>query len=248
METRWRTKLIIGLILMSSCFYGINYLIFKDPPFMLRLVTLQLGFVPISVILITLFLNRLIANREKRIRLAKLNMVIGSFFSEVGTALLKSFSDFDPNRDKFSQELILTSQWSNQDFSKARKYVMTHDYSIQIQKDKLEELRNFLLGKRAFLLRLLENPNLFEHESFTDLLSAIFHLTEELAHRTDVKELCSTDCQHLADDIKRAYALLFSEWLAYIQHLRDSYPYFYSLAIRTNPLNPEASPEVTQSL
>lgn len=245
METSWRTKLILLLILMSSFFYGMNYLIFRDPPFMLRLLTLQLGFVPISVLLITLFLNRLIANREKRARLAKLNMVIGSFFSEVGTPLLKSFPNFDPNRDEISRELTLTSQWSDEDFSNARKYVKNHYYSIQIQKDKLEELKKFLLDKRAFLLRLLENPNLLEHESFTDLLSAIFHLSEELANRVDVRKLTDADYEHLANDIKRAYASLFPEWLDYMQHLRGSYPYFYSLSVRTNPLNPNASPELT---
>jgi hypothetical protein len=245
METSWRNKLILWLILMSALFYGLNYLIFKDPPFMLRLLTLQLGFVPISVILITLFLNRLIASREKRTRLAKLNMVIGSFFSEVGTPLLKSFPDFDPNRDEISQELLLTSEWSDADFAKARQYVKNHRYSIQIQKDKLEELKIFLMERRNFLLRLIENPNLLEHESFTDLLSAIFHLTEEMANRANLRKLADADYEHLANDIKRAYVALFSEWLDYMQHLRDSYPYLYSLAVRINPLNPHASVELT---
>jgi len=244
MQTKWRTKLILYLILVSLFFYGLNYIIFKDLPFMARLLTLQLGFVPISVILITLFLNQLIARREKTTRLAKLNMVIGSFFSEIGTPLLKLLPNFDPNRGELSRELDLASQWSDKDFSNAIKYLNKRDYTIQIQKDKLEELRNFLLGKRILLLRIVENPNLFEHESFTDLLQAMFHLTDELAQRDDVRELPDTDYEHLANDIQRAYIMLISEWLAYLQHLKDNYPYFYSLAVRTNPLNPDASPEV----
>jgi hypothetical protein len=40
-----------------------------------------------------------------------------------------------------------------------------------------------LLSKRDFLVALMENPNLLEHESFTDLLWAVFHLVEELAVR-----------------------------------------------------------------
>jgi len=244
MQTKWRTKLILYLILVSLFFYGLNYIIFKDLSFMARLLTLQLGFVPISVILITLFLNQLIARREKTTRLAKLNMVIGSFFSEIGTPLLKLLPNFDPNRSELSRELDLASQWSDRDFSNAIKYLNKRDYTIQIQKDKLEELRNFLLGKRILLLRIVENPNLFEHESFTDLLQAMFHLTDELAQRDDVRELPDTDYEHLANDIQRAYIMLISEWLAYLQHLKDNYPYFYSLAVRTNPLNPDASPEV----
>jgi hypothetical protein len=55
----------------------------------------------------------------------------------------------------------------------------------------------FLLEERDFLLRLLENPTLLEHESFTDLLRAVFH-----------------------------------------------HPYLFSLAMRTNPFDRQASPIV----
>jgi len=201
--------------------------------------------VPISVLLITLFLNRLIANREKSTRLEKLNMVISSFFSEVGTPLLKRLLDFHPEHNKLRQELILTSEWTNGDFSKAHTYVQHQDYSIRIQKNKLKELREFLVQERTFLLRLIENPSLLEHESFADLLSAIFHLTEELAYRVDVTRLSNTDYDHLSNDIKRAYISLLTEWLSYMRHLKDSYPYFYSLATRINPLKADASPELT---
>jgi hypothetical protein len=40
------------------------------------------------------------------------------------------------------------------------------------------------------------------------------------------------------------YELLAAQWLAYMKHLRDNYPYLFSLAIRTNPFDPDASPEV----
>ena len=172
------------------------------------------------------------------------NMVIGAFFSEAGTMLLKVFSDFDPYREKISKELIVTPDWSKPDFARARRQARNYDYGIDIQQGNLEELRRLLIEKRGFLLRLLENPNLLEHESFTDLLWAIFHLTEELACRVDVRKLPATDYAHLAGDMKRAYGLLVSEWVGYMQHLKDSYPYLYSLAVRTNPLDPNASPEV----
>ncbi len=171
-------------------------------------------------------------------------MVVGAFFSEVGTVLLKSFSDFDPHRDKMSKTLIVTSGWADQDFARARIQARSYGYGIEIQAGGLEELKSFLIEKRNFLLRLLENPNVLEHESFTDLLWAIFHLTEELACRVDVGKLPATDYEHIANDIKRAYGLLVSEWIAYMQHLKNSYPHLYSLAVRTNPLDPNASPEV----
>ena len=36
-------------------------------------------------------------------------------------------------------------------------------------------------------MRLLENPVLLEHQAFTDLLRAVFHLAEELAYRKSVE-------------------------------------------------------------
>jgi hypothetical protein len=112
---------------------------------------------------------------------------------------------------------------------------------VDVARVDLGALREFLLGRRDFLLRLLENPNLLEHETFTDLLRAVFHLTEELESRRDLAALPETDLAHLSNDIARAYSFLVREWLAYMKHLKDNYPYLFSLAIRTNPFDPQAS-------
>jgi hypothetical protein len=52
------------------------------------------------------------------------------------------------------------------------------------------------------------------------------------------------DYEHLSGDIKRAYIMLITEWVAYMKHLKGSYPYLFPLAVRTNPFNPAASPVV----
>jgi hypothetical protein len=90
----------------------------------------------------------------------------------------------------------------------------------------------------------LENPTLLEHESFTELLRSVFHLTEELANREALTQLPDTDYQHLAGDIKRAYILLVHQWFDYMKHLKDNYPYLFSLAMRANPFDRDASPIV----
>jgi hypothetical protein len=59
-----------------------------------------------------------------------------------------------------------------------------------------------------------------------------------------VDSLSEADAAHLAGDIRRAYGLLVIEWLSYMRHLREDYPYLFSLAARMNPFDPEASPEV----
>jgi hypothetical protein len=171
-------------------------------------------------------------------------MVIGVFFSEVGTDLLTYLSDFDPKLDEIRKKLIITGDWSEQEFRGISRRLKEYEYGIDIQNLNLEDLSTFLVRKRDFLLRLLENPNLLEHESFTELLRAVFHLTEELANREDIKKLPQTDLKHLAGDIKRAYVQLVHQWLDYMKHLKDNYPYLFSLAMRTNPFDQEASPIV----
>jgi hypothetical protein len=170
--------------------------------------------------------------------------VIGAFFSEVGTNLLKSFSESSLQIDQIRKDLVEDNDWSNKAFSYMGKRVKEYDYRIESQRADLEDLRNLLLGKRGFLLALLENPNLLEHESFTELLWAVFHLSEELASRPNLKGLPNTDYEHLTADMKRAYVLLIVEWLAYMKHLKTNYPYLFSLGVRMNPFDPNASPIV----
>lgn len=38
--------------------------------------------------------------------------------------------------------------------------------------------------------------------------------------------------------------MLVPAWVAYVTHLKDYYPYLFSLSIRMNPFDPEASPEI----
>ena len=61
----------------------------------------------------------------------------------------------------------------------------------------------------------------------------------------DIERLAAeSDYTHLAGDMKRVFTLLVYEWLAYMKHLKDNYPYLFSLAMRTNPFDETASPVV----
>ena len=182
--------------------------------------------------------------REKKARLDKLNMLIGVFFSSVGTRLLADFSKFDPQLEAIRKDLIVTNDWSQQDFLRVGKELQNYEYRVEIHTFDLENLRAFFLEQRDFLLRLLENPILLEHESFTELLLAVFHLADELVCREEVKNLPDSDKAHLKGDIQRAYRLLVQEWLYYMKYLKQRYPFLFSLALRTNPFDRGASPIV----
>jgi hypothetical protein len=247
----WQVRFGILLIVISAILYLIHYGIFRDL-YHIEIYGLgDIAFLPLEVLLVTLIVDRVITNQEKRVLLQKLNMVIGTFFSDVGTQLLKSISDFDPHIDRIRNALIITNQWSDQDFINASARLKKYEYIIALPQrdpqalDFLEGLRTFLTAKREFLVHLLENPTLLEYESFTDLLWAVTHVAEELAYRGDLRYLPGPDYDHLANDLKRAYSSLILEWLAYMEHLMEKYPYLFSLALRTNPFDPTARPEIT---
>ena len=240
----WQIILGASLVALTAIVYVIHYLIFRDAHHIFIYLIGDIAFVFFEVLLVTLIIHSLLTQREKRSRLEKLNMVIGTFFSEVGTELLNFFSNSDPDLDSIRGELVVGKDWSEEDFGKVSKKLRNYDYGVEIGRLGFDELGQFLGLKRDFLLRLLENPNLLEHESFTELLRAVFHLTEELANREDLKGLPDSDYQHLAGDVKRAYSQLVHQWLDYMKHLKNNYPYLFSLAMRTNPFDQEASPIV----
>jgi len=237
----WRVWLGVGLVVLSLSLYGLHYVVFHDLHHILLFGMHELAFVPIEVLLVTMIIHELLSLREKRSMLKKLNMVIGAFFSEVGTELLRFMTEFDPDREVIAEDLVPTMDWTHPEFTRAAKRAVASTGNVDASLGDLHGVTDFLLGKREFLLRLLENPNVLEHEAFTDLLWGVFHLTEELAHREDLADLPESDLQHLSGDLARAYGLLAGQWLAYLQHLKADYPYLYSLAIRTNPMDPRAN-------
>lgn len=240
-QYKWQIMLGVWLLAASVVLYSLQTLIFHRPHETFFLLFQDLAFVPIHVLLLTLIVDQLLSVREKRAKLNKLNMVIGAFFSEAGTELLKLFAGFDRNFDAIRNNLIITNEWTDQKFSSVIKQLNSYDYQIDHTKGDLQALKTFLGSKRGGLLRLLENPNLLEHETFSELLWAVFHLTDELIMREDVTRLTPPDGDHLAWDARRAYVVLIAEWLAYMKHLKNDYPYLFSLALRTNPFDPNAA-------
>ncbi|MDP2044073.1 MAG: hypothetical protein Q8K15_02750, partial [Candidatus Omnitrophota bacterium] len=58
------------------------------------------------------------------------------------------------------------------------------------------------------------------------------------------EKLPDTDYQHLSGDIIRVYQQLILQWLDYMKHLKQDYPYLFSLATRMNPFDVNVSVEV----
>jgi len=243
---KWELGFGFFLVFLSGVLYYVHFLIFKDPHHIFIYMLGDLAFLPLEVLFVVLIIEKIIGEREKRIRLEKLNVVINTFFSETGYELLGKLLFFDENSDKLKKNFSLDKRWKKSDFIKAIKRFKMYTPLINSRRGNLEELRNFLNEKRNFILSLLENPALLENYHFTDLLWATLHLQEELDFRKQLDVLPETDYQHLSNDIKRVYLLLFEEYFVYAMNLKMKYPYLFSLTYRISPLNPGRKVEVIE--
>ncbi|AEK18976.1 hypothetical protein [Methanococcus maripaludis] len=236
-DTKWEIGIAVALVALSTVLYYIHFLIFHDIHHISIYLLGDIAFTPIEVLIVTLILHRLLEHRDKKQTLEKLNMVIGSFFSEVGEELLTYFSDNDPDLKEIRKNLIVNNNWDDREFKNAHKILKNYNYHVKINSDNIKELKEFLNSESPFILRLMENPALLEHEKFTGLLRAISHLSEELMKRKDIDNLPQSDIDHISGDIVRVYERLVSEWLDYMMYLKNNYPYLFSLAMRSNPFD-----------
>lgn len=227
--------LIILLIVPSTLIYLLHYFIFKDSQYLLKDFISQLAFLPIYYLFTTLIIDNIWTRKEKLELNRKINMLIGVFFSEFGNEFIIFFQEFDTKFCEFSKKLLIDDTWSENKFSKASQFINTFDFNVDIRNSDSNKLKRFLELKHSFLVSMLENQNILEHDTFTELMLAVFHLSEELKFRSSLQDSPPTDLNHISLDMKRAYKLLVFEWLNYIRHIKSEYPYLYSLSIRKNP-------------
>lgn len=239
----WRLKFSVLLILSSGLLFWFHYFVFRDAHHILIYLVGDLAFIPIEVLLVSLIIDRVIKEREKESLIEKLNLIIGVYFNEVGTTILKYCTSIDTQVDNIAEFLIVEPSWKEKDFKKALDNCKNYNYEIDFQKVDLEKMNEFLLRKREFLLRLLENPNLLEHETFTHLLTAVFHLEDELSSRNLIR-LRDDEKEHLEIDMKRVYGASLSQWLLYMKHLKSAFPYLFVTAMSNNPFDKRTKEEI----
>ena len=157
--------------------------------------------------------------------LEKLDMLMSTFFSEVGNELINQLSTV--NKYKASTENLKSiKNWEDKDYENKLNELKdsTVDFSaidigLEDREEFLENLRTLLVSKREFIINLINNPNLLEKEEFA---------------------------AHLNGDMQRVYSKLVYEWVYYLRYLNKHYPYMIALIIRTNPFDETASVYVTE--
>ena len=242
---RQKILLAVLLLLPSAAAYALHWAIFRNAHDIFFYLLMDVAFLFVQAVLATLVFDQLLNAHERHTIRRKLNVAIGVFFSQVGTPLLRLLSAFDGHAEDVRKHLRIDGAWTEAHFAKMQTVLRGHESAIDAGRGDLALVKVTLEQQRDFLLRLLENPNLLEHETLTEMLWSVFHLADELAHRPSVANLPDADRMHLENDIKRAYEWLVREWLRHMQHLRATYPYLFSLAVRTNPFDPDAKVEVS---
>jgi hypothetical protein len=243
---KYRFYLVLGAILVgaSVILHVVHWLIFRDVNHILIYFLGDLAFLPLNVFLVVVLIERLLSRREKQQVIQKMNMVVGAFFSEVGNRLLHDLLPAFSSRETICQRMAVAPGWKHNDFARACTFCGGLEAGANHQRIDFPQLKEFLTARRQFLLALLENPNLMEHERFTDMLWAVFHLAEELEARDDFDRLPESDLRHLAGDVERAFSAVSQEWVLYAEHLKTNYPFLFSLVSRTHPFRDKAEPVV----
>ncbi|MEA2102513.1 MAG: hypothetical protein U9P80_08065, partial [Thermodesulfobacteriota bacterium] len=152
------------LIVFSVSTYYIHYLIFHDSHHIFIFLVGDIAFVFIEVLMVTMIIHKVFENMEKQSRMKKLNMVIGVFFSEMGTTLLSHFSDLDLNLDEIRRDLIVSSNWTDTDFLKVAEKLKRYPCRIEPSKLSVDEISCYLAENHGLMLQMMGNPNLMEHE------------------------------------------------------------------------------------
>lgn len=242
----WESKIGLILVALAIALNGLLYAMYHDVNHIVLWGLTNLAFLPISVLFVSLILDSFMQKRAKLQKLDKLNMLIGTFFSVAGTRMLRFFASWDLHHGEICATMTEKENWTDKHhFEEMKRVLRTRKFRIDDTKADLSALRDFLTPHTNFMIRLLENPHVLEHEAFTDVLRSAFHLSEELKARVDLNTLPESDRTHLGRDIERVYGHLALAWADYMDHLHKEFPYLFSFALRINPFDDEASAIVT---
>lgn len=226
----------VGLVVLSLLLHYAHYLIFKDAHHTLIFLFADIAFIPMEVFFTTLIIDRLLEKREKNHFLEKLNMMIGLFYTEIGRNILSEFVKGDENLVELINSNICARNWDDSSCKKLKNKIKNHEFNLNITKINIDNIKNILSKNRNFLMNLIINENIHEHEEFTDMLMSLLHVKEEIESRYCDK-IEAFELEHLASDMAVAYKYLTLEWCEYMNYLNKNYPRLFVRALIDNPFD-----------
>ena len=116
-HNKWKVKFSILMVILIIIIYGSNYLVLQDAHHIISYVWTHLGFIPVDILIVAFILEGIIEKKEKEAMLEKLDMLMSTFFSEVGNDLITQLS----KANKFKADtanLKSIKNWTDEDYAK----------------------------------------------------------------------------------------------------------------------------------
>ena len=230
------------LVISSILVYVIHYLIFHDLHHIFLFLLGDIAFSFLEVIIVGLIIERILAAREKKNLLHKLNMIAGVFFNEIGTELMALLSKLFKNQTLLCRCTDIKEDWKHEDFTKARSALSGIEINQEIEHKDLCDIGEFLNQCKSVLTNIITDPNVLEHEEGTQLLWRVYNLSYELnihADKMGNKEESESIRKLISEEALRVYRMLSIEWLNYMEFLQNRFPHFYKTLLITRPLMSE---------
>lgn len=235
-KTKHNIKIGLFLIALSILLHYIHYLIFKDAHHTLIFFISDIAFIPMEVFITSMILDRILEKRDHDSVIEKVNMLIGVFFTELGTDLLSLIILGDDHLEDFREDSTIEKNGETISFDKLQNDISKHHFKVDISKINLLQLKEKLDANKDLFITLISNNNLHINEDFTEMLMSLMHLREELDSRYCSK-IKDYELKHIEQDISRTYKFLTKEWAEYMKYLNSNYPSLFSKALINNPFD-----------
>ena len=194
-------QIVILLICTSAALYVLHYLIFRDLHHIGIFFLHDLAGMPLEVILVTLFFDRIIEKAHEEENQSKLSIIETLFFNESG------------GNPQLAEILRVSMDWKSADYQNAK--IRVKDYSFHLDVDKVDffGLHYHLDERHAYYRNILENPALTQSSEFTEMVMKIYLIWEELDCRTDLYNLDPEEKHYLGELLTEIYEELGEYWL-----------------------------------
>ena len=124
---RWKIKFSILMVILIIIIYGSNYLVLGDAEHIISYIWTHLGFIPVDILVVAFLLDEIIERKEKEAMLEKLDMLMSTFFSEVGNELISQLSA--ANKYKASTENLKSiKNWDDKDYENKLNELLSNRY------------------------------------------------------------------------------------------------------------------------
>ena len=206
-------QIVILLICTSAVLYVLHYLIFRDLHHIGIFFLHDLAGMPLEVILVTLFFDRIIEKTHEEENQSKLSIIETLFFNESGGNMLRYLSAFDANFPQLTEILRVSMDWKSADYQNAKVRLKGYSFHLDVDKVDFFGLHYHLDERHAYYRNILENPALTQSSEFTELVMKIYLMWEELDCRTDLYNLDLQEKHYLGELLTEIYEELVVYWL-----------------------------------